>query len=150
MSDADASAAVNAGGDTIEPPAEIMEQFKRDVRSYMTLDSDMQRTRDQMRAMRKEHKRLTAAITNFMAEYNVEDLNTREGRLRCKTISGFAPVKTKDLQQRLIDYFRTNLPTGAVTDEMCSNARASLQDLRPRVEKTTLRRMRTLALTLTP
>ena len=71
----------------------------------------------------------------FMCKHNIEDLNTKEGRIRCKNTYVKSPVNKQLVQQRIADFF--------INDEVKQKEMLDkIYQEREAVEKTTLRRLR--------
>lgn len=79
-----AGVGVLAGGEGAPSEAQVAE-FRRHVRRWFELDTelrDMQRLARERRAVKD---RLREVITDFMRQYNVEELRTQDGRLRIES-----------------------------------------------------------------
>ncbi len=66
------------------PTNSALEDFRRDVKIWMDLDNTIKKLKAMAKEKVKTQKDLTARIIAFMAKYNIEDLNTRDGKLRYK------------------------------------------------------------------
>ena len=65
------------------PDASAMEDFRGKVRAWIQLDNEMKKLRVAVRERAAAQKVISAGITSFMCKYSVEDINTRDGVLRC-------------------------------------------------------------------
>ena len=66
------------------PPAEI-QFFKEKVQRWVKIDSQIMELESQLRELKKvRSKELEPQITAFMTQNNIADLNTENGKLRCK------------------------------------------------------------------
>ena len=95
----------------------------------------------QMAQILKEKKQVQRALTEkvlvFMARYNIEDLNTKDGKLRYKVTHVKPSVKQTTIKKKLLDYFEhdkdlANKVVNAVFDDEGT----------PKVEKPALRRLK--------
>jgi hypothetical protein len=66
------------------PTNSALEDFRRDVKIWMDLDNTVKKLKTMAKEKVKTQRDLTAKIIAFMSKYNIEDLNTRDGKLRYK------------------------------------------------------------------
>ena len=112
-----------------------MDDFKTYVRRWFELDNYVKKAQEVIKEKRAEKCKLSEVIMKFMCKYNIEDLNTKEGRIRCKNTYVKAPVNKQLVQQRISDMF--------VNDEdKRKEIIEKIYEDREKVEKTTLRRLR--------
>jgi hypothetical protein len=112
-----------------------MDDFKTYVRRWFELDNYVKKAQEVIKEKRGEKCKLSEVIMKFMCKYNIEDLNTKEGRIRCKNTYVKAPVNKQLVQQRISDMF--------VNDEdKRKEIIEKIYEDREKVEKTTLRRLR--------
>jgi len=91
-----------------------IDEFRSYVKKWCEIDNFIKRAREAIKEKKKAQDKLTEVITKFMCRYNIEDINTKEGRIRCKTQVVKAPVSQKVVKQRITDYFKDN-------DNQCSD-----------------------------
>lgn len=82
-----------------------LEDFRNIVKKWLEFDNAIKRMQETIREKRKAQEKLSEVITRFMCKYNIEDLNTKEGRIRCKTSVKKTPVNQKVVKQKISDYF---------------------------------------------
>lgn len=112
-----------------------MEDFKLCIKRWFELDNYLKRAQEVLKEKRAEKNKLSDIIMKFMCKHNIEDLNTKEGRIRCKNTYVKAPINKQLVQQRIADFF--------VHDEnKQKEILYKIYDDREKVEKTTLRRIR--------
>ena len=59
--------------------------FKERVQRWLHVDKEISKLESQIRDLKKvRNKELEPEITSFMQKYNVSDLNTDNGKLRCQ------------------------------------------------------------------
>jgi hypothetical protein len=113
----------------------LLQDFKTDVRTWLELDSTIKRLQSALKDRREAKRQLTERILQFMAEHNIEDLNTKDGRLRYKVTYVRAPLTHVAIRDKLFAYFESN-----------QNAAESLVSVlfgqRERKERSCLRRLR--------
>ena len=126
----------NNGLQLIKVPDEgSLESFKAHVRSWMSLDNEIKRLEAVLRERKKLKQELSEKVLDFMSNYNIEDLNTRDGRLRYRVSSVMAPLTQKMIRERVADFLSAKL--GAVDG-------AEIDGLfgRERVDKVSLKRLK--------
>ena len=79
-----------------------LEEFKLLVKKWVEIDSYCKKLTDALREKKQQKDKLSETITKFMCKYNIEDLNTKDGRIRCKTSVVRAPVSQKEIQSQII------------------------------------------------
>jgi hypothetical protein len=114
-----------------------LDEFKHQVKMWIDIDNQIK----QMALILKEKKQVQRALTEkvlvFMARYNIEDLNTKDGKLRYKVTHVKPSVKQTTIKKKLLDYFEhdkdlANKVVNAVFDDEGT----------PKVEKPALRRLK--------
>ena len=65
-------------------PKDELIQFKSQVSEWLDIDSKIKDLEKEIREFKKtKNKVLEPEITNFMVKYNISDLNTQNGKVRC-------------------------------------------------------------------
>lgn len=112
-----------------------LEEFKNYVKKWLECDNFIKRARDAIKERKKMQDKLAGIITKYMCKYNIEDLNTKEGRIRCKTLVVKTPVSQKLVKQRITDYFKNN-------ESQRDDILHKIYEDREKVEKVSLRRLK--------
>jgi hypothetical protein len=112
-----------------------LDEFKQLVRKWLELDNFLKKAQEAVREKRKTRDQLSSQIVKFMIKYNIEDLNTKEGRIRCKVNSVKAPVNQKVIKQKLDDYFGNR-------EEEKNKFLSKIYEERETTEKVSLRRLK--------
>lgn len=112
-----------------------LEEFREYVRKWLELDNNIKKAQEVIRERKQVRDKLSTVISAFMCKYNIEDLNTKEGRIRCKVSTVKAPVNQKTVKQKLTDYFQHD-------ETKKQDILTKIYDERPEVEKVSLRRLR--------
>ena len=68
-----------------EIPKDDLENFKSQVGEWLEIDSKIKDLEKDIRELKKKKKNkvLEPQITDFMVTYNISDLNTQNGKVRC-------------------------------------------------------------------
>mgnify|MGYP001258680633 FL=1 len=112
----------------------MLEEFKKNVQNWMTFDNQMKRLAAASKQLKIKKKELNEKILDFMARYNIEDLNTKEGIIRYKKTFVKEPLTQKLIKEKLKDIFKDNETDLEKVNEIFNN--------RGKVEKTSLRRLK--------
>ena len=64
------------------PPNEL-QYFKEKVKHWLMIDKQVNDLENQIKDIKKVKKELMPEITQFMVKYNISDLNTESGKLKC-------------------------------------------------------------------
>lgn len=114
-----------------------LDEFKHQVKMWIDVDNQIKQLSQSVREKKVIQRALTDKILAFMAKYNVEDLNTKEGTLRYKVTHSKPSVKTNDVKSKLYNYFEHDKETA----EKVVQAVFSTDDA-PKKEKVSLRRLK--------
>lgn len=109
------------------PDAEALDAFKARVKLWMELDNNRRR-------IQQQQKELTKGILEFMGRYNIEDLNTKDGRLKYDVRVVKAPVSQRALKQKLHEVFSP--------DKTADQLSRELFEARTEVQRVSLRRIK--------
>ncbi len=86
------------------PQTEI-QFFKEKVQRWLHVDNQIEELQKQIRELKKvRNKELEPEITKFMTEYKVTDLNTENGKLRCKERKTKKGLNKNNIRENLSKY----------------------------------------------
>ena len=66
-----------------EIPENELQYFKEKVKHWLMIDKQVSDLENQIKDIKKTKKEIMPEITKFMVQYNISDLNTESGKLRC-------------------------------------------------------------------
>lgn len=112
-----------------------LEEFREYVRKWLELDNSIKKAQEAIKERKRVRDKLAVIISGFMCKYNIEDLNTKEGRIRCKITTVKAPVNQRIIKEKITDFFSND-------EEKKTEILTKLYDERPQVEKVSLRRLK--------
>lgn len=112
-----------------------LEEFREYVRKWLDLDNNIKKAQEVIRERKKVRDKLSMVISGFMCKYNIEDLNTKEGRIRCKISTVRSPVNQKVIKQKITDYFSND-------ENRKEEILSKIYEERDKVEKVSLRRLK--------
>ena len=98
------------------PPAEI-QFFKEKVKRWVKIDNQIMDLENQLRELKKvRSKELEPQITVFMTQNNISDLNTENGKLRCKEKRTKQALNKNNIRLNLSKYLSDDKVDSAITD----------------------------------
>lgn len=135
---------VNAPSISSQPTANIVtelpenisiEDFSTLVKKWIEIDNWLKKSQEIMKEKRKQKDKLKEVITHYMTKYNIEDLNTSEGKIRCKVQYVKSGVNQKVVKEKIVDLLKD--------DETTRNTLLQkIFEERQKVEKMSLRRIK--------
>jgi hypothetical protein len=88
------------------PPTEL-KYFKENVKTWLGIDDEIAELNKKIKELRaKKNKQLEPKITLFMRQYNISDLNTDDGKLKCNERNTKKPLSKNLIKQSLSDWFK--------------------------------------------
>lgn len=121
---------------TPELPENIsIEDFSNLVKKWIELDNWIKKNQELTKQKRKQKDKLSSVITHYMSRYNIEDLNTSEGKIRCKVRLVKSGVNQKVIKEKITELLKDNVDT-------CNTLITKIFEERDKVEKVSLRRIK--------
>jgi hypothetical protein len=87
------------------PDSNNMEDFKNQVKAWIEIDNQVKKLQGLIRERNNAKKLLTVKILAFMGRYNIEDLNTKDGKLRYKVSQVRKQVNHREIKDRLSEHY---------------------------------------------
>jgi hypothetical protein len=112
-----------------------MDKFKEDVKKWIDIDDKISALSHDMRIIKKQRLELNSKIVNFMRNYNIEDLNTNNGKLEYRVKHSKKGLTAKKIHENLILYFKTD-------KDQAETIYKYLQDNRIDLDKEILKRIK--------
>ena len=85
-----------------EIPNHELEKFKKRVSQWLDLDEQILKLEKQARDLKKiRNKQLEPEITSFMRQFNISDLNTDNGKLKCNVRNTKKPLNKTNIRENL-------------------------------------------------
>ena len=86
-------------------PQTELQFFKEKVTRWVNVDQQISELEKQIRELKKvRNKELEPEITTFMTKYNVTDLNTDNGKLRCQERKTKKGLNKNNIRENLSKY----------------------------------------------
>lgn len=88
------------------PPTEL-NYFKENVKEWIGIDDEIAELNKKIKELKaKKNKQLEPKITLFMRQYNISDLNTEGGKLKCNERNTKKPLSKNLIKQSLSEFFK--------------------------------------------
>jgi hypothetical protein len=116
-----------------------IEEFTNIAKKWIEMDNWIKKYQEMAKQKRKQKDKLTQIITHYMTKYNIEDLNTTEGKICCKVRQVKSGVNQKVVKQKITEIFKDN-------EETCNAIITKIFEDREKVEKVSLRRIKITSL----
>ena len=88
------------------PPTEL-QYFKDNVKEWIGIDDEIAEMNKKIKELRaKKNKHLEPKITIFMRQYNISDLNTEGGKLKCNERNTKKPLSKNIIKESLAEFFK--------------------------------------------
>lgn len=116
------------------PTDEMLEAFKSDVRSWIEIDNSVRRLQAAIKERRLAKKQLSERIIDFMARFNIDDLHTRECRLRYHVTYVRNPITYTTIKDRIANFFVANVT-------MADSLNQAIFGSRDRAQRSSIRRL---------
>jgi len=90
-----------------EIPKGELECFKSNVKEWLDIDEEVNELNTQIKELKKKkNKLLEPKITGFMRSYNISDLNTEQGKLRCNQRNTKKALSKTLIQESLMEIMK--------------------------------------------
>ena len=90
-----------------EIPNDELECFKVNVKEWIEIDEEINEFNSKIKELKKKkNKLLEPKITGFMRSYNISDLNTEQGKLRCNERNTKKPLSKVLIQESLLEIMK--------------------------------------------
>ena len=118
-----------------EIPKDQLECFKTNVKEWLEADERIKLLEKEVRELKiNRNKKLEPKITGFMRSFNISDLNTDVGKLRCNERNTKATVSKKYIQESL-QKILSQEQAGQAMDEIYLNRQVITKYTLSRVKK---------------
>ena len=105
-----------------EIPKDQLECFKVNVKEWLDVDEQIRELEKQIKEFKAtRNKKLEPKITGFMRSFNISDLNTDSGKLRCNERNTRAPVSKKSIKESLEKVLTSTEQIDSAMDEIYLN-----------------------------
>ena len=79
-----------------------LKDFKVKVKQWLEIDEEIKKMESKIKEMKKlKNKNLDPQITSFMRTYNISDLNTDNGKLRCNERNTKKSLNKNNIRENL-------------------------------------------------
>jgi len=111
---------------TLPIPSEIttegLNEFKSQVKNWLNIDDQILDLQNQIKALKtKKNKILEPKITTFMRTYNISDLNTDSGKVRCNERRRKKPLNKTNIRGNLSEVIQDEEQLNLAIDKIFKN-----------------------------
>ena len=86
-----------------------LNEFKTQVKQWITIDEEILKYETKIKELKKLKKKiLEPQITTFMINYNISDLNTDQGKIRCNERMRKKPLNKTNIRNNLSQVISDN------------------------------------------
>ena len=79
-----------------------LEDFKTQVKTWLSIDEEIASYETKIKELKKlKKKTLEPQITKFMIDYNISDLNTEKGKIKCNERNRKKPLNKTNIRENL-------------------------------------------------
>ena len=105
-----------------EIPKDQLDCFKVNVKEWLDVDEQIRELEKKIKELKAtRNKKLEPKITGFMRSFNISDLNTDSGKLRCNERNTRAPVSKKSIKESLEKVLTSTEQIDSAMDEIYLN-----------------------------
>ena len=100
-------------------PESEVQFFKEKVQRWLHVDSQICELEKQIRELKKvRNKELEPEITSFMTTYNVSDLNTENGKLKCQERKTKKGLNKNNIRKNLSEFLQDTMKLDQAMDKI--------------------------------
>ena len=86
----------------VQIPQNELTNFKEKVKRWLMLDIQIIEMESKLRDLKKiRNKEIEPQLTTFMVQYNISDLNTENGKLKCSASNSKKPLNKENIKNNL-------------------------------------------------
>tara|TARA_B100000902_G_C27306499_1_gene915802 strand:+ start:2605 stop:2988 length:384 start_codon:yes stop_codon:yes gene_type:complete len=86
----------------VQIPQSDLVNFKEKVKRWLMLDVQISEMESKLRDLKKiRNKEIEPQLTDFMVQYNITDLNTESGKLKCSARNSKKPLNKENIKNNL-------------------------------------------------
>ena len=86
----------------VQIPQNELTNFKEKVKRWLMLDIQITEMESKLRDLKKiRNKEIEPQLTTFMVQYNISDLNTENGKLKCSVRNSKKPLNKENIKNNL-------------------------------------------------
>jgi hypothetical protein len=96
----------NDNNETFNDNNEEFTDFKKNVKEWLTLDDDINTLQNAIKERKTKKNEITPKVIDFMNRFEINDLNTQNGKLKFTKTLQTKPLNKQFLVSRLGDFFK--------------------------------------------
>jgi len=100
------------------PSPNELEEFKNCVKIWITVDNNIKKLQATVKEQNGMKKEVSKKILSFMSRFNIEDLNTKEGKLRYKVTQVKTPLSQTQIKSKIETSYQVGMPVNELTSKV--------------------------------
>jgi hypothetical protein len=84
-----------------EIPKDQLDIFKENVSNWLKIDNDIYELEKKIKLLKKKRKEDEKEVTQFMVKFNISDLNTNNGKIKCNARNTKKPFNKNNIRENL-------------------------------------------------
>jgi hypothetical protein len=110
-------------------------EFKSILKKWLEFDNFIKKAKIAIKEKSLAQNKLTEVITTYMDKYDIEDINTSEGKIKFKKSVSKSPISQKKVKETINEYLKDN-------EEVRTGILTKIYESRVPVQRMTLRRLK--------
>lgn len=103
------------------PSENELDDFRKYVKTYLDVDNDIKKLKGAIKERSNVKQEISNYIINFMIKFNIEDLNTKQGKIRYNVKKVKAPLSQKQIKQKIEELHSPSISCEELTKEIFEN-----------------------------
>ena len=84
-----------------EIPPDLLNVFKNNVSEWLQIDNEICELERKIKELKKKRKTTELEVTDFMVKFNISDLNTNNGKLKCNARNVKKALNKSNIRENL-------------------------------------------------
>jgi hypothetical protein len=120
----------NTNNDIDVPTVQELEEFKSQVHLWMETDTSIKKLKGLIKEKKSAMDLISEQILAFMARFNIEDLNTKDGKLKYRVSQIKTPIARAEIKTRLIENYDPKLTANDLASKIFDESQQPVKEKR--------------------
>ena len=112
------------------PTVQELEEFKSQVHLWMETDTSIKKLKGLIKEKKNAMDQISEQILAFMARFNIEDLNTKDGKLKYRVSQIKTPIARAEIKTRLIENYDPKLTANDLASKIFDESQQPVKEKR--------------------
>ena len=112
------------------PTVQELEEFKSQVHLWMETDTSIKKLKGLIKEKKSAMDQISEQILAFMARFNIEDLNTKDGKLKYRVSQIKTPIARAEIKTRLIENYDPKLTANDLASKIFDESQQPVKEKR--------------------